>query len=73
VTRRPKAADGWLRFDCSTPDCSWSAWVAAVFDPDGGGREATIRAPRPTCPVCGCRTVPDWLEGPRLGPPESAG
>ena len=68
MTGRPASARGELRFVCTTPGCSWSAWVPARFDPDGPGREATIRsADRPTCPLCGCRCVPDWLEGPRLG------
>ena len=51
VTGRP-TAEGELRFVCTTPGCSWSAWIAARFDPDGPARDATIRsANRPTCPA----------------------
>lgn len=59
-------AAGELRFVCTTPGCSWSAWVPALFDADGRGRDAEIPGGRPTCAACGCRTVPDWLSGPRL-------
>ena len=49
---------GELRFVCTTPGCSWSAWVAARFDADGRGtshdhgrRSADVPCLRlPVCP-----------------------
>ena len=60
----------WLRFDCSTFDCGWSSWVEVYGDPDGRGREVIVSGGRPTCPVCGCRTLPDWMSGPRIDHPD---
>jgi hypothetical protein len=59
----------YLRFDCSTPGCAWSKWVEVDGDPDGPAREVRVPGGRPTCPACGCRSVPDWQGGPRLGVP----
>jgi hypothetical protein len=57
----------FLRFDCSTPWCDWSTWVEALGDADGRAREVWVPGGRPTCPECGCRTIPDWISGPRMG------
>jgi hypothetical protein len=56
-----------LRFDCSAPGCGWYAWVPVDGDPDGPAREVVVPGGRPVCPSCGCRTLPDWQLGPRLG------
>jgi hypothetical protein len=59
----------FLRFDCTTPTCSWSAWVEVDGDPDGAAREVRVPGGRPTCPICACRSVPDWMSGPRMEAP----
>jgi len=59
----------YLRFDCTTPDCDWFAWVEVEGDPDGPAREVLVRGGRPTCPTCGCRTIPDWWSGARMEAP----
>jgi hypothetical protein len=62
----------WLAFGCSTPGCGWSAWVEVGGDPDGPARVVLVAGGRPTCPECGCRTLPDWLRGPVLAEEEPA-
>jgi hypothetical protein len=66
------SVEGWLQFRCTTPDCGYSTWLPAVFDPDGPAREATVRAAdHGPCPRCGCRTIPDWHTGPRIDAPQT--